>query len=178
MEKGESHRAGDSREQTEPGGIRNGSDGAGSESGNQHLAFEADVENTGTFGIEAGKAGEEEGHRQPDARIEHGGEGVDEFHGLAGGSGTEPPHREQPVDLRAKYVFKTARHHDDQSLDQNNHVAGDVGSLEGKFGAALVKHAEEYGGEDYADRMGAAHERHGDADEAIARGVIENHPVL
>ena len=50
--------------------------------------------------------------------------------------------------------------------------------LEGELGAALVEHAEQERGEHDADRMGAAHQRHRDADEAVAGGEVEDQPVL
>ena len=47
-----------------------GGDGRGAEGGGQHLAFEADVEDAGTLGIEAGEAGQQQRRREPDGRVE------------------------------------------------------------------------------------------------------------
>ena len=67
---------------------------------------------------------------------------------------------------------------DDDAADHHHHVAGDGRLLEGELGAALVEHAEQERREDDADRMRSAHERDGDADEAVAGGEFEEQPVL
>ena len=54
----------------------------------------------------------------------------------------------------------------------------DVGHLEGELGAALVEHAEEDRRQHDAGRMRAAHQRHGDADEAGAGDEVERDVVL
>src|SRR5918993_5555932 len=67
---------------------------------------------------------------------------------------------------------------DDDASDHHHHVAGDVRLLEGQFRAALIENAEQEGRQDDAGRMGAAHERHRDADEAVAGGELEHQAVL
>jgi hypothetical protein len=57
-------------------------DGGGGKGGGQHLAFEADVEDAGALGVEAGEAGEQQRRRQADRGIE-GGEDEGEIHGLS-----------------------------------------------------------------------------------------------
>ena len=81
---------------------------------------------------------------------------------------TEPA--EQPVER--------AGEQDDDAADHHDHVAGDGGLLEGEFRAALIENAEQQRGQHDADRMRAPHERHGDADEAVAGGEFEQEAVL
>ena len=75
-------------------------------------------------------------------------------------------------------LLQRAGEQDDHAPDHDDHVAGDVGLVEGELGAALVEHAEQQRGEHDADRMDAPHQRDGDADEAVAGGEIEQQPVL
>ena len=44
--------------------------------------------------------------------------------------------------------------------------------------AALVERAEQQRGEQDADRVVAAHQRHGDADEAGIGDIVEHQPIL
>ena len=48
---------------------------AAGEGAGQHLALEADVEDAGALGIEPGKAGKQQRHRDADGRVEQAGEG-------------------------------------------------------------------------------------------------------
>ena len=75
-------------------------------------------------------------------------------------------------------IFERTHEQDDQALDHHDHVAGDLRLGEGEFGAALVEQAEQQGGQHDADRMRAAHQRHGDADEAGAADEVEHQAVL
>jgi hypothetical protein len=70
-------------------------------------------------------------------------------------------------------VFQRAREQDDKPLDDDDHVAADRRHLEGELCAALVEHAEQDRGQNDADRMQAAHQRHGDADEAGAADEVD-----
>ncbi len=59
------------RKQAEPGGAGDGRDARRTrEGGGQHLAFEADVEDPGALGIEAGEAGEQQRHGDADGGVE------------------------------------------------------------------------------------------------------------
>src|SRR5690606_25565821 len=52
-------------------------EGCGGEGGGEHLALEADVEDAGPLGVEAGEAGEQQRRREAEARageLEDGGE--------------------------------------------------------------------------------------------------------
>ena len=78
----------------------------------------------------------------------------------------------------AEHVLERAGEQDDEALDDDDHVAADLRLVEGELGAALIEHAEQDRGEDDADRMGAAHQRDRDADEAEAADEVEDEPVL
>ena len=54
--------------------------GAAGEGAGQHLALEADVEDAGALGIEAGEAGEQQRHRDADGGVEQLDEGAEELH--------------------------------------------------------------------------------------------------
>src|SRR5208337_3117361 len=86
--------------------------------------------------------------------------------------------REQRRDRAAEHVLERAREQHDEALDHHDHVAADLRLVEGELGPALIEHAEQDRGEDDADRMRPAHQGHRDADEAEARGVFEDEPVL
>ena len=86
--------------------------------------------------------------------------------------------REQALDPGAEHVLQRAGEQDHQSLEHDHHVAGHVGHVEGQFRAALVEHAEEQRGEQDAHRVVAAHQRHRDADEAVARRELQQQPVV
>jgi hypothetical protein len=75
-------------------------------------------------------------------------------------------------------VFHGPGEQDYETLDDDDHVAADVGHCEGDFRAALIEHAEQDCGQHDAERMRAAHQRHGDADEAGAGHEIELHAPL
>ena len=79
---------------------------------------------------------------------------------------------------RPEHVLERAGEQDDQALDHDDHVAGDRRLLEGEIGAALIERAEQERGEHDADGMRAPHQRHRDADEAVAGGEFEQQPVL
>ena len=93
-------------------------------------------------------------------------------------SGARAERCEHRLDRRPEHVLQRAGEQDDQPLDDDDHVARDVRHLEGELGAALVEHAEQDRRGHDAGRMRAAHQRHGDADEAGAGDEIERHVVL
>ena len=163
----------DAGEEPDPGRSGDRREGAGGEGGGQHLALEADVEDAGALGEEAGEAGEQQRRREPEARSGELQDGL-EVHqaGLAAQA------QEGALDRHAHQVLQRAGEEDDQRLDHHDHVAADLRHLEGELGAALVEDAEEDRRQDHADRMRAAHQRHRDADEAGAADVVEHQPVL
>ena len=57
-------------EEAEPDVAGDRGDGGGAEGGGQHLALEADVEDAGALGIEAGEAGEQQRRREADGGVE------------------------------------------------------------------------------------------------------------
>src|SRR5271156_4513713 len=73
--------------------------------------------------------------------------------------------REQRSDRTPEHVLERAREQNHQALDDDDHVAAYLRLLEGELRAALIEHAEQDGGENDADRMGAPHQRARDADE-------------
>ena len=96
-----------------------------------------------------------------------------EIHGL-----TPPRLEEEGRERRPEGIFEGTHEQDHQALDHHDHVAVDLRLGEGEFRAALVEQAEQHGGQHDAHRMGAAHERHGDADEARAADEIQHQAVL
>ena len=147
---------------------------AGGEGADQHLAFEADVENAGALGIEPGEAGEQQRHATGGWSSRGSDDGnVEEVHL---GAFLTPPcaaasarhRRSSASSVGPEHVLERAGEQDDQALDDDDHVAGDRRHVEGELGAALVEHAEQDRGEHDADRMRAAHQRDRDADEAGA----------
>src|SRR5271163_668827 len=86
--------------------------------------------------------------------------------------------RQQHGDRTAEHVLERAREQDHQALDDDDHVAADLGLLERELGAALVENAEQDRGENDAHGVGAPHQRDRNADEAEAGGIFENEPVL
>ena len=60
--------------------------------------------------------------------------------------------QEAALDRDAHEVLQRAGEEDDQRLDHDDHVAADLGHVEGELGAALVEDAEEDRGEHDADR--------------------------
>jgi hypothetical protein len=77
-----------------------------------------------------------------------------------------------------EHVLQRAGKQDHQALDDDDHVAADMGHHEGDLGAALVEHAEQDRRRHDAGRMRAAHQRHRDADEARPGDEIELQAVL
>ena len=59
----------------------------------------------------------------------------------------------QGFELRPEQVLHGAGEEDDQTLDHDHHVAGDLRLLEGEFRAALIERAEQERGKADADRM-------------------------
>src|SRR5260221_4035667 len=80
---------------------------------------------------------------------------------------------EEAHERRTEHVLERAGEEDDEALDDDDHVAGDRRHVEGELRAALVEHAEKDRGEHDADRMGAPHQRHRDADEAGAGSELD-----
>ena len=76
--------------------------------------------------------------------------------------------KKRAASARPEGIFERTHEQDHQALDHHDHVAVDLRLGEGQFGAALVEQAEQHGGQHDADGMRAAHQRHGDADEAGA----------
>jgi hypothetical protein len=66
MHQREGERDDDGHQQGQPGIAIEGGGGSGGEGADQHLAFEADVDDAGAFRPQACKAGEDQRHRQPD----------------------------------------------------------------------------------------------------------------
>ena len=77
-----------------------------------------------------------------------------------------------------RQVLQRAGEQDHQALDHHDHLAGDGRDLEGELGAALVQRAEQQRRQHDADRMVAAHQRHGDAGEAVARREVEHDAMV
>ena len=122
---------------------------AAGEGAGQHLAFEADVENAGALGVEAGEAGEQQRHRDADGRVEQLDDDV------------ENP-SQAPV-LAAAGIADRARANEANSawIAGRNMCSSapanrmtrpwmmtimsrrDLRHLEGELGAALVEHAEQ-----------------------------------
>jgi len=75
-------------------------------------------------------------------------------------------------------VLQGAGEKDNQSLDDDDHVAGNLRFLKGQFRPALVKHAEENCRQNHADRMLTPHQGDGDADETGAAGEFKLHALL
>src|SRR5271157_2030537 len=67
------------------------------------------------------------------------------------------PPREQRRDRPAEHVLERAGEQHDEALNDHDHVAADLGLVEGELRAALVEHAEQDRGENDADRMRPAH---------------------
>ena len=87
--------------------------------------------------------------------------------------------RAAPAPRRAGAACSSApANEDDQPLDDHDHVAGELRHVEGELGAALVERAEQDRRQHDADRMDAAHQRHGDADEAGAAEEVEQQTML
>ena len=66
--------------EAEPGGAGDRGGGAAGKGAGQHLALEADVEDAGALGIEAGEAGKQQRHRDADGRVEQLDERAEELH--------------------------------------------------------------------------------------------------
>src|SRR5690606_9397444 len=77
-------------------------DGAGGEGRAQHLALEADVEDTGPFGEETGKGGEDQRRRDADGGLGKLDEGLEEIHGAQAPlvAATSLPLGESPTMMR------------------------------------------------------------------------------
>ena len=165
--------ASDAGEEADPGRAGHRGEGAGGEGGGQHLALEADVEDAGALGVEAGEAGEQQRRREAEAGAGELEDGV-EVHQAA----VSPQPQEGALDRHAHQVLERAGEEDDQRLDDDDHLAADLRHLEGELGPALVEDAEEDRRQHHADRVRAAHERDGDADEAGAADVVEHQAVL
>src|SRR5574337_770975 len=86
--------------------------------------------------------------------------------------------REQGRDRAAEHVLERAGEQHHEPLDDDDHVAADLGLVEGELGAALIKDAEQDRGQDDADRVNASHERDRDSNEAEAGGEFEDEAVL
>src|SRR5271165_3844096 len=86
--------------------------------------------------------------------------------------------REQRRHRPAEHVLERPGEQHDEALDDHDHVAADLRLLEGELRPALIEHAEQDCGEDDADRMGPAHQRDRDADEAEAADEVEDKPML
>ena len=82
------------------------------------------------------------------------------------------------LDRRSEHVLQRAGEKDDQTLDDDDHVARDVGHLEGKVGAALIEHPEQDCCGHDADGVRTAHQRDRDADEARSRHEVDRHMML
>ena len=80
--------------------------------------------------------------------------------------------------VRPEHVLERACEQDHQTLDHHDDVAAQRRHVERQLGAALVERAEQQRGQDDAERMVAAHQRHRDADEAEAAGEVQGQPVL
>src|SRR5579883_2368559 len=85
---------------------------------------------------------------------------------------------EPTSDPRAEQVLERAAEQHSEALHHDHDVPRHLRQLEAEFRAALVERAEEQGGEADAERMIAPHQRDGDAHESVARGEIEQQPVL
>ena len=79
-----------------------------------------------------------------------------------------PP--EQRDDMGLEHILERAAEQDHQALDHHHHLPGDLRNVEGQLRAALIERAEQQRRQHHAERMIAAHQRHGDADEADAAG--------
>ena len=73
----EQARGGDAGEKPDPGRAGHRREGAGGEGGGEHLALEADVEDAGALGVEAGEAGEQQRRREAEARAGELEDGVE-----------------------------------------------------------------------------------------------------
>ena len=82
LEAGGADRDAEAGEEAEPDVAGDRGDGGSAEGGGQHLALEADVEDAGALGIEAGEAGEQQRRREPDGGVE-GREDEAEIHRLS-----------------------------------------------------------------------------------------------
>ena len=80
MDQREQARGEDAGEEPDPGRAGDRREGAGGEGGGQHLALEADVEDAGALGEEAGEAGEEQRRREAEARAGELQDGVEVHH--------------------------------------------------------------------------------------------------
>src|SRR5471030_312929 len=69
-------------------------------------------------------------------------------------------------------VLHRAAEQNDQTLDEDEGLGGDVGFFQRQVEAALYQRAEQHGRQEDADRMLAAHQRNGDADEAGAADEV------
>ena len=70
LQRGGADRDAEAGEEAEPDVAGDRGDRGGAEGGGEHLALEADVEDAGALGIEAGETGEQQRRREPDGRVE------------------------------------------------------------------------------------------------------------
>ena len=145
----------DRRPEPEPGRAGDGGDGGGGEGGDQHLALEADVEDAGALGVEAGEAAKISGiesrmRRGEDDRMEMIHHGSPRRRRCAGARSRRGEERADagrnmcssaPAKRMTRPWMTTI-----MSRVMRRHV-------EGEFRAALVEHAEQDRGQDDADGM-------------------------
>ncbi len=81
MDAREQQRRTDAGAQAGPGRSGDGRHRRRCERGGEQLAFEADIDNAGALGIEAGEAGQDQRYREADGRVENEGD-IDEVHHL------------------------------------------------------------------------------------------------
>src|SRR6516162_2608897 len=97
---------------------------------------------------------------------------------LPNGKGAARHEREERLQPRSAEVGERAGEQDHQPLDHRDHVAADGGNLEGEFRPTLGEDSEQDAGEHDADGVAAAHERDGDAAEAITGVEVQQQAMV
>ena len=163
--------------EAEPGGAGDRGGRGGGERRAQHLALEPDVDHARALGEQAGERGEHQRRREPDGRVGEQQDLEEELvHQATASAGAG---RANSASTYGRNMCSSAPgEQDHQALDHHDDVAAERRHVERQLGAALVERAEQERGQDDAERMVAAHQRHGDADEAEAAGEVEGQAVL
>lgn len=120
------------------------SDAGGSKGRRQHLAFKTDIEHAGAFGKQPRKSGKEQRDGEADGRAENADQHIEKIH-------VSSPFCQTLVDVDDRgpvHIFQRAGKQDHQTLNDHDHLAGNVGHLEGKIRAALIENAEQQCRED------------------------------